>query len=301
MQGEMERSKGNLIFKNSFLEDAVCHCQKRWRLMFYQTHGSVSGCCDSQWEPGAVTAPRSVLGTPAGVEQTLHTITHLLGRLRVLSLQEPSGSRSRAALRCKGLDLLYFLCISCVAPMVRVKIILLTCSCFQLTGAVTPGTAGSDQCSDGQCGTGCSVWPQALVAGWHKGASNHPSHHSGWVVPQSTSLTQHKPYVFLSSLMWNNSSSSTCALLCWWLKSAVLNPVQNLQASLELGEVTHCPASHCLWSTSCGQTSPDLTFDRFTQQSFFSLSSRISWMQHGKSQRTWQHHFVLICVLLSVC
>lgn len=145
-----------------------------------------------------MTAPRSVLGAPAGAEQTLHTTTHLLGRLRVLSLQEPSGSRSRAALRCKGLDLLYFLCISCVAPMVRVKIILLTCSSFRLTGAVTPGTAGSDQCSDGHSGLAAVFDPRQW---WQDDTKVLPIILLTTLSPQSTSLTQHKPYVFLSSLM----------------------------------------------------------------------------------------------------
>jgi len=47
-------------------------------------------------------------------------------------------------------------------------------------------------------------------------------------------------------LKWNNHYPSRRALLCWWLKWAVLNLVQSFQVYLVLGEVTHCPVSWCL-------------------------------------------------------
>lgn len=81
--------------------------------------------------------------------------------------------------KSKGLDLLYFLCISCVAAIVGVKIILLTCSCFHLMGC-EPRDSRTHQSSDAQSGAGCRVWPQAVVPGWHRGASHQPPHH-GWV------------------------------------------------------------------------------------------------------------------------
>lgn len=150
---------------------------------------------------------------------------------------------------------------------------------------------GQQHSPSGQSGPGCSVWPWAVVPGWHWGASHKSCHHSGLVVPKSTSLTQNKPRVFLSLLMWNSSSSSRWALLCSSFKCAESCPTSpGIPCA---GRGTSLPLEHSTW--------PNIPWSHVWQ--VYSLEFLVSLQQElvEKGRGHGRVHFVLICALLSAC
>lgn len=160
-----------------------------------------------------MTALSSVLAAPGGCEpsraqcgQTLHIITHPLGRLRILLL--PSGNRSRAALKGKGLEKssagsflfpVHLLCSSHDTSEDN----LLDPSCLHLTVGVLPGTAGLTRANALMVRLGLAAVfdPRQWCQDDTKVVPTSPLTMVGGLSPKSLSLTQNKPRVFLSSLM----------------------------------------------------------------------------------------------------
>lgn len=171
------------------------------------------------------------------------------------------------------------------------KITLLTRSCCHLPVGVSPGTAAPTRANAlmGRLGLAAVFDPSSGARMTQRGFP------WGWLCPRSTTLTQNQPRVFLSSLLLQMCSALLMA------QASCAESCPKLQASLVLGEGTHCPASHCLWSSSCGQTplSSHLT----------GLLSRVSCQSPAgaygcnieRARGCGKHHLVLICVLLSAC
>lgn len=219
--------------------------------------------CVTESEPGAGTALSSVLGAPGRCEpwevpweaqQSLHIITHLV---RTLLLQESSGNRTRAALKGKGLE------------KWRAGLFVLPLHLHHHTGEDHPLDLlllSSESGGDPRDSSTHQVVSLALAAVFGPGQwcqddtevlPTNPVTTVGWLCPRAhpSPRTSH----VCSCPCWCGTAAPPPDELCSAQVSSVLNPVQHLQASLVLGEGTHC-----LWSTPRGQISPDLTFDRFT-------------------------------------
>lgn len=167
------------------------------------------------------------------------------------------------------------------------KIILLTCCCCHLTLGWARGQQDLPGPPDSQSG---ARWVFDHEQWHHDGGASHNSSHCWRWVTSCLSPCSH---------WWSSSDSSRSrALLCWWLHWAVLNLVQSFWVSLELEEVTHCPASWCCVASHVAKA---VLISGLTG-SLVRVSCHCLAAAYGcgmeKARGLGRHHFVLISVYL---